>query len=318
MSDTIIDGTQFNVNDIMYTSPKANPQGGKSVNVLNKHTKTSLRLSTPLMLTWGASDYVDEKTGQGNGKFEMSLQFPSEEYKTEDTDVFFSNMLAFQNKVKADALEKSKEWFGKVHKSADIIDELFSPMLKYPNQKGTREPDYTKQPALKIKIRRWEGVWKCEIYDEDNEPLFPSSSNSNSSPLDYLKKGTNVALIIQFAGIWFVNGKFSISWNLVQAVVQKPRATLTGRCYIQLKKADKEKLKSAPLPTEDDNDNNIQATIVDDSEDEDTDAPRQAKKNAGVELVVEDAPASSQEEEVVSPVILITESLKKKVVSKRK
>ena len=318
MADTIIDGTQFNVNNIMYTSPKANPQGGKSVNVLNKQTKTSLRLSTPLMLTWGASDYVDEKTGQGNGKFEMSLQFPSEEYKTEDTDVFFSNMLAFQNKVKADALEKSKEWFGKVHKSADIIDELFSPMLKYPNQKGTREPDYTKQPALKIKIRRWEGVWKCEIYDEDNEPLFPSSSNSNSSPLDYLKKGTNVALIIQFAGIWFVNGKFSISWNLVQAVVQKPRATLTGRCYIQLKKADKEKLKSAPLPTEDDNDNNIQATIVDDSEDEDTDAPRQAKKNAGVELVVEDAPASSQEEEVVSPVILITESLKKKVVSKRK
>jgi hypothetical protein len=53
MSDTIIDGTQFNVNNIMYTSPKANPIGGKSVNILNKQTKTSLRLSTPLMLTWG-------------------------------------------------------------------------------------------------------------------------------------------------------------------------------------------------------------------------------------------------------------------------
>jgi hypothetical protein len=162
-------------------------------------------------------------------------------------------------------------------------------------------------------------VWKCEIYDEDNEPLFPSSSNSNSSPLDYLKKGTNVALIIQFAGIWFVNGKFSISWNLVQAVVQKPRATLTGRCYIQLKKADKEKLKTAAPPTEDDTDNNIQATIVDDSEDEDTDAPTHAKKDAGVELVVKCVPASSQEEEeVVAPAVVITETLKKKVVSKRK
>ena len=324
MADTIIDGTQFNVNNIMYTSPKANPQGGKSVNVLNKQTKTSLRLSTPLMLTWGASDYVDEKTGQGNGKFEMSLQFPSEEYKTEDTDAFFNNMLAFQNKVKADALEKSKEWFGKVHKSADIIDELFSPMLKYPNQKGSREPDYTKQPALKIKIRRWDGAWKCEIYDEDNEPLFPSSSNSTVSPLDYLKKGTTVALIIQFAGIWFVNGKFSISWNLVQAVVQKPRATLTGKCFIQLKKTDKEKLKMAPPPTEDDTDNNIQATIVDDSEDEDTDAPTHAKKDAGVELVVEDAVAptssQSQEEEVVAPAVVTTsaEAPKKKVVAKRK
>ena len=320
MAETIIDGTQFNVNNIMYTSPKANPIGGKSVNILNKQTKTSLRLSTPLMLTWGASDYVDEKTGQGNGKFEMSLQFPSEEYKTEDTDAFFTNMLAFQNKVKSDALTYSKEWFGKVHKSADIIDELFSPMLKYPNQKGTREPDYTKQPALKIKIRRWEGVWKCEIYDEDNEPLFPSSTNSNVSPLDYLKKGTTVALIIQFAGIWFVNGKFSISWNLVQAVVQKPRATLTGKCFIQLKKTDKEKLKSASPPVEEEDvTEHISATIVDDSEDEDTDAPTySAKKVADVE---EDAsssvPAPVQEESVSSAQVSTTEAPKKKIVKRK-
>jgi len=328
MAETIIDGTQFNSNNIMYTSPKPNSQGGKSVNILNKLTKTSLRLSTPLMLTWGASDYVDEKTGQGNGKFEMSLQFPSDEYKTEDTTAFFNNMLAFQNKVKADALEKSKEWFGKVHKSADIIDELFSPMLKYPNQKGTREPDYSKQPALKIKIRRWDGVWKCEIYDEDNGPLFPSLTNSNVSPLDYLKKGTTVALIIQFAGIWFVNGKFSISWNLVQAVVQKPRATLTGKCFIQLKKTDKDKLKSAAPPVEEDElEENIQATIVDDSDEEDTDAPViAAKKDAGVEVVVEEAPPAAFQEDSVSAGLTgtsssaagaTTEAPKKKVVKRK-
>ena len=317
MAETIIDGTQFNVENIMYTSPKANPQGGKSVNVLNKITKSGLRLSTPLMLTWGASDYVDEKTGTGNGKFEMSLQFPIDEYKSEDTDAFFRNMQAFQDKVKADALINSKEWFGKVHKSSDIIDELFSPMMKYPNQKGSREPDYTKKPALKIKLKRWDNVWKCEIYDEEGEALFPSS-NPSVSPLDFLKKGTNVAVIIQFAGIWFVNGKFSISWSLVQAVVQKPRGTLTGKCFIQLKKSDKEKLKTLPPPENDFNDN-IESTIVDDSEDEDTDAPR--RKTAGVEEVV-----NSQEEEgeglglgqpPVTVLPIVTEP-KKRVVSKRK
>ena len=325
MAETIIDGTQFNVNNIMYTSPKANPQGGKSVNVLNKLTKTSLRLSTPLMLTWGASDYVDEKTGQGNGKFEMSLQFPSDEYKTEDTDAFFKNMLDFQNKVKADALEKSKEWFGKVHKSADIIDELFSPMLKYPNQKGSREPDYNKQPALKIKIRRWDGVWKCEVYDEDNEPLFPLATNSNVSPLDYLKKGTTVACIIQFAGIWFVNGKFSISWNLVQAVVQKPRATLTGKCFIQLKKTDKDKLKSAAPPVEDDIGDNIQATLVDDSEDEDEDTDAPKKKEPGVESELAGSseslqPGQEEEPSTVASAPAPAQSLeapKKKIVKRK-
>jgi hypothetical protein len=269
MADTIIDGTAFNLNNIMYTSPKSSPQGGKSVNILNKTTKTGLRLSTPIMLTWGASDFVDEKTGVGNGKFEMSLQFPSQEYKTEDTDLFLKNMQAFQDKIKSDALIYSKEWFGKVHKSSEIIDELFSPMLKYPNFKGTREPDYNKQPALKIKIPLWEGSWKCEIYDEDGEKLFPSLKNQVITPLDYLKKGANIAVLIQFGGIWFVNGKFSISWKLIQAVVQKPKPSLTGQCFIKLKTVDKEKLKVSQVENDCNECNeNISSVLVEDSDDE--------------------------------------------------
>ena len=72
MSDTIIYGPEFDVNVVMYSSPKANPQGGKNVNILNKTTKSKLRIQTPLMLTWGAAEYVDEKTGIGNGKFDMA------------------------------------------------------------------------------------------------------------------------------------------------------------------------------------------------------------------------------------------------------
>ena len=79
MADTIIDGTLFNSNNIMYTSIKANDKGGKSLNILNKATNTGLRLSTPLMLTWGASEFVIPE-GHGNGKYEMSLQFPQDEY----------------------------------------------------------------------------------------------------------------------------------------------------------------------------------------------------------------------------------------------
>jgi hypothetical protein len=52
------------------------------------------------MLTWGASDFVDEKTGQSDGKFSMSLQFPSEEYSTEDTKAFLKNMKALEDKIK--------------------------------------------------------------------------------------------------------------------------------------------------------------------------------------------------------------------------
>jgi len=249
MAESIIDGTIFNTNDIKYTAPKATAQGAKSVNILNKSTKRGLVLSTPLMLTWGASDFIDEKTGQSDGKFSMSLQFPSEEYQTEDTSSFLKNMKALEDKIKTDALIYSKEWFGKVHKSLEVVEALWTPMLKYSKDKVTGEYDYSKPPTIKIKIQQWDNVWKTEIYDEDGERLFPSSVN-NLTPLDYLKRGSNVMCLIQFAGIWFVNGKFSASWKLVQAVVQKPKATLQGQCFLNIKPKDKEILKTQTVVDE--------------------------------------------------------------------
>ena len=265
MADTIIDGITFNCDDIMYTSVKANEKGGKSLNILNKHTKSFLRIATPLMLTWGAGEFVDAE-GQGNGKYDMSLQFPQEEYSNDDVRSFLKNMKALEDKIKADALKNSKDWFGKVHKSADIIEELFTPMLKYPKVKGTCESDMTKKPTLRLKVPQWQGTWRCEIYDEDGNPLFPNKENPSVSPLDFLKKGTTLASVIQCGGIWFTNGKFTVTWKLVQSVVPKPKASITGRCLINLKPSEKEKLKSAPQ-AEDTGDDMISAH-VEDSDDE--------------------------------------------------
>ena len=266
MAERIIDGTQFNTDQIIFCAPKATAQGSKSINLISKSTKTSLTLSTPLMLTWGAADYKAEGEEKGNGKFEMSLQFPSDEYKTEDSDAFLRNLQALENKIKENALIYSKEWFGKVHKSSEVVDALWTPMLKYVKDKASGEYDYTKKPTLRLKIPQWDGAWKSEIYDEDGNKLFPSTANS-FTPVDYLKKGTNVMCLIQFGGIWFVNGKFSANWKLIQAVVQKPRAVLQGQCFIKMKSQDKDKLNSQVV-LEDDVEGEIQGTIVDDSEDE--------------------------------------------------
>ena len=245
MAETIVQGTNFNSENLKYMAPKVNASNGKSVNILNKKTNTGLRLSTPLMLTWGASDYKDEN-GVSNGKFEMALQFPSEEYANGDTDSFLSNLVAMEEKIKADALTYSKEWFGKVHKNSEVIDALWTPMLKYPRDKVSGESDKTKSPTLRVKLPMWDGVWKSEIYDEDQKLLFPSQEENNTmTPVDYLVKGTHVAVVVQCGGIWFANGKFGVTWKLLQAIVQKPRASLQGTCFISLNSADKDKLKAA-------------------------------------------------------------------------
>lgn len=265
MAETIVDGTQFNAQNIRYSAPKANAAGGKSVNILNSSTNSGLRLSTPLMLTWGASEF------EGNGKFEMSLQFPRGEYDNADTAAFLRNMQGLEAKIKADALANSKDWFGKQHTSPDVIDALYTPMLKYSKDKLTGNPDLTKSPTLRVKLPLWEGVWKCLICDEDGKKLFPGEATK--TPLDFIKKGTQVAVIMQCGGIWFANGKFGVTWKLAQAVVQRPKGSLLDECLIKLKPADKARLAAAPAPDADD-DEPVSSTVVDDSdEEEDEDVP---------------------------------------------
>jgi hypothetical protein len=245
MSDTVIEGTEFNCDNIKYSSPKTNSVGGKSVNIFNKLTNSRLNISTPMMLTWGASDYVDKSSGQGNGKFEMSLQFPNDDYKNEEASSFLENLKKFETKIKNDALANSKNWFGKVHKSLDILEALYSPMLKYSKDKNTGECDLTKAPSIRVKLPVWEGTWRCEVYDDEGTQLFPGASGV--TPVDLIPKATNVKILMTCGGIWFANGKFGITWKLVQAMVQKPRPQLSGRCFLKPSATKPVTLPSSPV-----------------------------------------------------------------------
>lgn len=267
MANLIIDGTDINTNLFMYSAPKAHESGGKVVNVYNKLSKEALAISTPLILTWGAQEGLDQAK-KPTGKFTMSLQFPTTEYSNPDLENFLSSMRGLEAKIKADAITYSKEWFGKTITNPEIIEEKFNVMLRHPKVKGSEELDLSKPPTLTVKLPCWKGVWKSEIYDEDGEPVFISGKvNTHLSPLDYIKKQTQVACVIQCGGIWFVNGKFSITWNLKQAVVQKPKESMEGKCLIKLKTADKEVLKKQVVE-EIDEDDHVSSAIVDDSDEE--------------------------------------------------
>ena len=50
MTDSIVDGTNIDVNMFSYSPPKAHASGGKVVNLYNKNFKESFTMSTPLIL----------------------------------------------------------------------------------------------------------------------------------------------------------------------------------------------------------------------------------------------------------------------------
>jgi hypothetical protein len=171
-------------------------------------------------------------------------------------------------------------------------------MLRHPKIKGSIEPDLSKAPTLTIKIPCWNKVWKPEIYDEEGEPLYVNGKvNSHLSPLEFLKPKTHVITLITCGGLWFVNGKVSITWNLKQAIVQKPKASTEGQCLLRPKASDKEKMKSLPQPEEVDPDGAVSAFVEDsDGEDEAEPVPVVAPVPVLAPVPVEEpAPTTTEE-----------------------
>jgi hypothetical protein len=242
----MIQGVSFRPEtDIKYSKSKINSSGGKSVGVVNAHTGQSLFVGTPLLMTWGIQEFVDEKTKKVS--YDMALQFPSEEYQSADSKAdsaaFLQAMVAFEKKLKADALANSKDWFAKPKMTPDAIDALFTPVLKYPVDKVTCEKDMSKAPTMKIKVPFWNNKWEgVEVYDANKVCLYPSS-NPAISPKDLITKQSHVVTMIQCGGLWFANGKFGVTWRLVQGIVQ-PKLSMRGRCHLSLTPSDVMKLQS--------------------------------------------------------------------------
>tara|TARA_Y100000591_G_scaffold46852_1_gene35230 strand:+ start:221 stop:1147 length:927 start_codon:yes stop_codon:yes gene_type:complete len=299
MSTEIISGVDLDVNaNIMFMKPKQNSSGGKNVGILDANSKKSLFLSSPLMLTWGVNEYSDEKSGRVS--YDMSLQFPNGEYNTPELSRFLKNMQAFEEKVKEMAMENSKEWMNKTKMSKEVVDALWSPMLRYPKDKDTGDFDYSRAPTLRVKLPYWEGNFKnVEVYDVTHKLLYPT--DDENTPTELISKGSNVATILQCGGVWFANGKFGVTWKLVQCLV-KPKKTLSGKCHITLSESDRSKMVVDSDKEEDDDDDEVEETTntVDVSEEPEPEPVRAPSPTKHV--VADDA--------VVKP--------KKKVVKKKK
>ena len=62
-----------------------------------------------------------------------------------------------EQKIKEDARTNCKEWLGKAIMSEEVIDALWSPMLKYPKNPYTDEPDTSRAPTLRVTLEYYDG-----------------------------------------------------------------------------------------------------------------------------------------------------------------
>lgn len=257
-SSRIVNGSApFDPTNYKITAPKVNKTGGKVSNVMfNKHP---LCVSLPPFFTWGPQQRLNNNK-EKTGNYSMNIQFPNAEFATPETEAFLKYLLDLENYVIDVVKQNSAEWLGVKYDNIDIIRALYNEMIRYPRVPGSQMPDLSKPPSISLKLPCYNKVWQPEIFDEDTNPLYLKSmvkemeeinadivlnddeDECQLAPLKFIQPRSHVILLIQSAGVWFVNKKFSITWNVKQVVVKNPLPPMEGTLFLTIDTKTKELL----------------------------------------------------------------------------
>lgn len=114
----------------------------------------------------------------------------------------------------------SMEWLGKKKVSRDVVEALYTPVIKMAKDKETREPTDKYPATFKVKLPTTGNGFKCTMFDANHNAIDIISTNL---------KGAKITALIQCTGIWLAGGKFGMTWKMVQ-LQAIPRIALDGFC----------------------------------------------------------------------------------------
>lgn len=317
----VVTASEWNPSAVRYMQPKVNDRGGKSINIISTQTGRAVAVSTPGMMTWGVADFVDEKTGESDGKFSMALVFPNSDFESPATTEFLENFKGFENQILDDAVKHSEAWFGE-EMSREVLKHTFFPALKYSKDKITKKIDPSKPPSIRAKVPNYGGKWGIQIYDTNPVPnlMFPCD-DVTKTPMDFIHKKSTVACLLQCGGLWFGGKGWGVTWKVIQCAV-KPQEmeSIYSRCHIQLSPEDLSALSKQEVKTSEDDveeEDVPVSTQVADSDEEDEPEP---EAKPVVKKVIKKAPAETAS--VPAPVVVddsaaAVEPAKKKVIKKK-
>ena len=348
----IMSMSTWNPNAVRYMKPKTNAVGGKSITVISSQTNRSVYVTLPKLITWGISDYTDAQTGESNGKFNISLQFPRDCDRTPETDTAINKLKAFEEQILEDAVPNSEIWFGK-KQSREIVEYGYFPFLKYSKDKDTGKVDPSKGPAFRPKVPKYQDKWNVEVWDADRNMIFPSADDEDCTPMDFVPSRSSVISIVQCGGLWVGGKGWGITWKLTQCVVkpQVMQPVLRGQLHVEMSAEDTAAIKkdipinaAEPEPELDTTTTPTaeEATFVEDSDDDEpvqtpvapepepvpeptpTKAPvkkviaKPKPKPVEAEAEAENRPAEPEPEPEPEPAEAPKTVIKKKVVAKKK
>ena len=268
-TEMIVKAKAFAPSEVNYKTATVDSRGGKKVQL--RLSGQPLVISAPMMFTWGVNERVDENSGRVS--YDVALVFENE--KSSGVSSFCDKMKELQDKILDDAVANSKAWFGKSKMSKEVAEAMMYPILKYPKDKMSGEPDYSRNPSMKLKIPYWEGKFNIELYNTQSKPIFLPTKDGcegpqgDKTPVDVVPSRSYVKGLIACNGLWMAGGRFGVTWKLVQAQVRAPvRLVGTGVCHLEADSDDDEMLESVKQAEKTEEEDTSQSPTFENSDDD--------------------------------------------------
>ena len=212
--DSITYIRNFDVSKVEYGEPKLLDSGMKAVPM--SHNNSPIIIQTPqCYLPYGINTYTNDSNIIES--YEVNLSF-KDMNERETLKMFYDKMTDLDKKNITQTLRNSQQFLKMKNTTQDVVNALYTPVVKHPKDKNTGEIIDKYPPTFKIKIPSKSGKPTCEIYDE-NKLLIDNINDLHT-------KGAKVIAIIQCSGLWIINGKLGCSWKLVQMqIFTNPKIT---------------------------------------------------------------------------------------------
>jgi len=207
--------SEFDINQIRFSDIKINEFGAKRCYVNYGPEKDRLILHTPrftLPFNMGVFD-----KGDGPPKYSVTASFRDMENYAQLKE-FHDKFIAIDQKMLLDGSKNAMPWFKKRKMTPEVLDALYTRLVRPSCNKETGEPDGKFPPTIRFKLPYWEGKYAFPVFDFNRNPIDLTVTPLN----ELLVKGAKIRALIQCGVVWFANGKYGVSWNIVQLRVRTP------------------------------------------------------------------------------------------------
>jgi hypothetical protein len=180
---------------------------------LNYDSKIINLQGPQLTVPYDASDYKDD------GKFKVQFSFKGRDTRPLVAK-FHDTIEAIDNFVIDQAVKNCGKWFKKPGMTREMLKLFFKPTIRYSKDKdGNEKREYPPHMAVSLKrkgTREAPGPFVAEIFDDGRKLI------EGVTPVEALRRNAEVVPILTCGGVWIVDGKFGVTWNLKQAVIKVP------------------------------------------------------------------------------------------------